>query len=73
LEVEENEEVVRQALGSTTSFKMVPARGELNRLAESGELVWPDLEQLTQGDYLRTIPGVQPCDGFFAAVLERTR
>ncbi len=73
LEVEENEEVVLQALGNTSSFKMVPVRGELDRLAESGELLWPDLDQLTQGNYLRTIPGVQPCDGFFAAVLERTR
>ena len=71
LEVEENEEVVRQALENTTSFKLAPVRGELDRLAESGELVWPDLDQLTQGNYLRTIPGVQPCDGFFAAILER--
>jgi 16S rRNA C967 or C1407 C5-methylase (RsmB/RsmF family) len=23
------------------------------------------------GPYLRTIPGVHPCDGFFAAILER--
>ena len=73
LEVEENEEVVRHAIANTTSFKVAPVRAELDRLAESGELVWPDLDQLTQGDYLRTIPGVQPCDGFFAAILERTR
>ncbi len=73
LEMEENEEVVREALGNTSSFKVVPVREELDRLVASGELVWPDLDQLTQGNYLRTIPGVQPCDGFFAVVLERTR
>ena len=73
LEGEENEEVVRQALANTASFKLAPVREDLDRLAESGELVWLDLEQLTQGDYLRTIPGVQPCDGFFAAILESTR
>jgi len=33
--------------------------------------VWPNIDQLVRGDFLRTIPGVQPCDGFFAAVLER--
>jgi len=29
------------------------------------------LESLTSGPYLRTIPGVHPCDGFFAAILQR--
>ncbi len=26
-----------------------------------------------RGEYLRTLPGVHPCDGFFAAVIEKTR
>ena len=29
------------------------------------------MKNALQTDALRTIPGVQPCDGFFAAVLER--
>lgn len=72
LEVEENEEVLRLALTQADLFKVIPMRDELERLAESGELIWPEVDQLLQGDFLRTIPGVQPCDGFLAAVLERT-
>jgi 16S rRNA C967 or C1407 C5-methylase (RsmB/RsmF family) len=44
---------------------------ELEKLQLEGELVWKDLESLTSGPYLRTIPGVHPCDGFFAAMLEK--
>lgn len=73
LEPEENEAVVRNALAQLASFKIIPIAGELDRLSESGELAWKHIDQLVQDDFLRTIPGVQPCDGFFAAVLERTR
>ena len=73
LEPEENEEVVGNAFAQSSSFKIIPIRGELDRLSESGELTWKDIDQLVQGDFLRTVPGVQPCDGFFAAVLERTQ
>jgi hypothetical protein len=44
---------------------------ELHRLQEQKELVWTDLATLTRGPYLRTLPGIQPCDGFFAAILEK--
>ena len=73
LEPEENEEVVSKVLASVDSFNVVPIRGELDRLAASGELVWPEPEGLMQSVFLRTVPGAQPCDGFFAAVLERTK
>jgi 16S rRNA C967 or C1407 C5-methylase (RsmB/RsmF family) len=43
----------------------------LQRLHESGELVWKNIDELISGDFLRTIPGVHPCDGFFAAIFER--
>jgi 16S rRNA C967 or C1407 C5-methylase (RsmB/RsmF family) len=33
--------------------------------------VWQDVGSLTRGPYLRTVPGVHPCDGFFAAILEK--
>jgi 16S rRNA (cytosine967-C5)-methyltransferase len=76
LEKEENDNVVAQAFSENESFRLLDCRFELNRLKESGELTWPELTSsdpasLTSGPYLRTIPGVHPCDGFFAAILER--
>jgi 16S rRNA (cytosine967-C5)-methyltransferase len=69
LEPEENEEVVRAAVGS--GFRILECRDELAELKRSGELAWGDVESLVSGPYLRTIPGVHPCDGFFATVIER--
>jgi 16S rRNA (cytosine967-C5)-methyltransferase len=71
LEPEEDEQVVEAALAQNSEFRIVPAKGELERLQQSGDLVWKDAGQLVSGNYLRTVPGMQPCDGFFAAVLER--
>jgi hypothetical protein len=34
-------------------------------------LVWSDAASLTRGPYLRTLPGVHPCDGFFGAIIEK--
>ena len=72
LEEEENEQVVEAALAQQTALRLVPLKEELLRLKLSGELVWNNLDQLTAGNFLRTIPGVHPCDGFFAAVLQRS-
>jgi len=72
LEKEENEDVVEHALAGSNSFRLVPCAAELNCLKHSGELTWSDPASLTKGPYLRTIPGVHPCDGFFAAILERS-
>jgi 16S rRNA (cytosine967-C5)-methyltransferase len=71
LEREENEDVVEQALAENHSFRLLDCRTEIERLRATGELIWPDPASLTCGLYLRTIPGVHPCDGFFAAILER--
>lgn len=71
LEKEENEDVVEEVLADNKSFRLIDCTAELNRLKTAGELVWPDLSLLTRGPYLRTIPGIHPCDGFFAAILER--
>jgi 16S rRNA (cytosine967-C5)-methyltransferase len=71
LEPEENEQVIAACLPAHSDFKIIPIRTELQRLQESGELVWRNIDELISGDFLRTIPGVHPCDGFFAAVLER--
>jgi 16S rRNA (cytosine967-C5)-methyltransferase len=71
LEKEENENVVEQTLAENNSFRVLDCRTELDRLKSAGELLWPDTATLTSGPYLRTIPGLHPCDGFFAAILER--
>jgi 16S rRNA (cytosine967-C5)-methyltransferase len=71
LEPEENAAVVEEVLRSVPALHVVPVRDELERLCVSGELVWADLDSLVKGQYLRTLPGVHPCDGFFAAVLEK--
>jgi 16S rRNA (cytosine967-C5)-methyltransferase len=69
LEKEENEEVVEQAIKEDPSLRLLDCRFELDRLRSSGILTWPDPLSLTQGPYLRTIPGIHPADAFFAAIL----
>jgi 16S rRNA (cytosine967-C5)-methyltransferase len=71
LEAEENEQVVEIYLQKNPKFNIVPVREELLRLKESGILIWEDIDQLVTGNFLRTLPGVHPCDGFFAAIFER--
>ena len=71
LEPEENEAVVEAALGADGEFALLEVRPELERLRAAGELAWAEIASLTRGPYLRTLPGVHPCDGFFAAVIER--
>ncbi len=71
LEPEENEQVVDKALSSEPEFSLLDSRLELKRLREEGELAWSDLDSLVSGRFLRTIPGVHPCDGFFVAILQK--
>ncbi len=71
LEKEENEDVVEPALAENNSFRLLDCHPELEALKAAGELTWPDPASLTRGPYLRTIPGIHPCEGFFAAILER--
>jgi 16S rRNA (cytosine967-C5)-methyltransferase len=71
LEKEENENVVEQALLENKSFRLVDCGTELERLRAEGELTWNGTS-LISGRYLRTLPGIHPCDGFFAAIIEKT-
>jgi len=71
LEKEENEDVIDQALANDKSIHLRDCRQELERLKSAAELTWPDPASLTRGPYLRTLPGVHPCDGFFSAILQR--
>ena len=70
LEREENQDVVEEVLRDNDGFQLRDCRDELQSLRSTGELVC-DVESLVSGKFLRTTPGVQPCDGFFAAVVER--
>ena len=71
LEREENEEVIDRILDETSGFRVVDCGREIEHLQQRGELVWSKVSSLTRGPYLRTLPGVHPCDGFFAAILEK--
>jgi 16S rRNA C967 or C1407 C5-methylase (RsmB/RsmF family) len=62
---------VETALEASEGFALIDCRGELERLQQTNELCWKDLDSLLTGPYLRTIPGLHPCDGFFAAIVER--
>jgi len=70
LEREENEDVVSEVLAADPKLRVIPCSERLAELAKAGDLVWPEAESLCAGPYLRTIPGVHPCDGFFAAIFE---
>jgi 16S rRNA (cytosine967-C5)-methyltransferase len=71
LEHEENEDVIEGTLAEGPAFRLVDCGDEFERLQREGELIWTGSSALTRGPYLRTLPGVHPCDGFFAAILEK--
>jgi 16S rRNA (cytosine967-C5)-methyltransferase len=71
LEPEENSAVVEKALELDRSLRLLDCRVELEQLGAQAGLAWSDLDSLTSGPYLRTIPGIHPGDGFFAAILEK--
>lgn len=71
LEREEDESVVEEVLADDGEFRLLDVREELERLHAAREFAWENLHSLVSGKYLRTVPGIHPCDGFFAAVLER--
>ncbi len=69
LEMAEGEDVVRSVLASRSGYDLVPVRAVLEEIRS--ELAWLHPQDLVRGDFLRTLPGVQPCDGFFAAIITR--
>lgn len=71
LEPEENSEVIERALAANGSFRLLDCRHVLEELRHEEELAWHDIPSVLSGPFLRTIPGVHPCDGFFAAILEK--
>jgi 16S rRNA (cytosine967-C5)-methyltransferase len=75
LEAEENETVVAEALGRQEGFRLLPWRPQVRALELEGTLhagttdrLFPDT---STDEFLRTLPGSYPGDGFFAACLAR--
>ncbi len=72
LEPEEDERVIEEVLRANPAFRLMDVQAQVEALRVQGELLINELGALIHGSYLRTIPGRQPCDGFFVALLERT-
>ncbi len=75
LEPEENEHVVMEALGQEKGFRFLSCQEQIRALEAGGNLNPGTAENLfpqgSSDDYLRTLPGKYPGDGFFAACLTR--
>ncbi len=75
LEPEENEAVVEALAAATPGVALQPVAPVLDALLARGVLTVEGHTLLSTtalaGPYLRTIPGVHTCDGFFAALLTR--
>ncbi len=73
LEAEENEQVVEAIAAMQAGVEVQPVGPALDALLAQGVLTVEGHGTLRgtalAGSYLRTIPGVHPCDGFFAALL----
>jgi 16S rRNA (cytosine967-C5)-methyltransferase len=76
LEPEENEAVVSACVGPDKGFELVSLDQEFTRLEREGILQQGGAEKLRDSalrdGFLRTLPGVQKCDGFFAALIVRS-
>jgi 16S rRNA (cytosine967-C5)-methyltransferase len=72
LEREENDDVIEKMLAADPSLRALDCRAELERLRAEDELAWNDVDSLLRGRFVRTIPGMHPCDGFFVAILQKS-
>jgi 16S rRNA (cytosine967-C5)-methyltransferase len=70
LEPEECEHVI-EAVTANSSFRHIPINPLMAHLAKSILHPSTDLSSTLREGTLRTLPGVHPCDGFYAVVLER--
>jgi 16S rRNA (cytosine967-C5)-methyltransferase len=71
LEAEENEAVIGKVMADCPEVRQISCKERLIELRQKGTIVWQDIEAITRGPFLRTLPGVQPTEGFFAAILRR--
>ncbi len=71
LEPEENESVIQDCLAGRPEYAESSLAGRLHFLTGAGALHGGSEADLVVNGRLRTLPGVNPCDGFFAAQIER--
>lgn len=79
LEQEENEDVVDACLhvaqNSAKTYRKLDLRDAFDQLVTQGTIHGEAISTLRANGFrngcLRTLPGVHPCDGFFAAMIER--
>jgi 16S rRNA (cytosine967-C5)-methyltransferase len=73
LQPEENEEVIAEveAIPEFCFFQRLDCSPVLQKMSSQRELTLPNWQSLAANGFLRTLPGVHPCDGFFAALFER--
>lgn len=75
LEPEEDEAVVAECLDANPAYTTRPLNVDIGTLAAKGIITNDGADRLSasalKNGFLRTIPGVNNCDGFFAAVLTR--
>jgi len=75
LEPEENEAVVFECCQQAREFQMVPWDEGVARIEREGVIHSQGAERLRESalreGFLRTIPGIHACDGFFAALIVR--
>ena len=75
LEPEENVSVIHTVIGRAPELKRISVAARLLEIHAAGALHDEGLKHLQEhaisGEYLRTIPGVSPCDGFFAALMTK--
>lgn len=75
LEPEENEQVIDECLRTTAGYRLMPLQDQLTRLVQCGACREEGSAALGlsgfRNGFLRTLPGVHPGDGFFAAMLVR--
>lgn len=72
LEPEENESVLQDCLTGRPEFAEVSVEGQIKTLMRDGSMREGSTDGLLEKGRLRTLPGVHPCDGFFAAMIART-
>lgn len=70
LEPEEGEEVISRFLMEHHDFRLIPIQTRLQELSQQGLVRNDAISSVAKGTFLRTIPGINPCDGFFAAILQ---
>jgi 16S rRNA (cytosine967-C5)-methyltransferase len=71
LEPEENESVIQDCLSGRPEFTGLGLEDCLNALVAGGSMHEGSAVGLLEKGRLRTLPGVHPCDGFFAAMIQR--